>query len=243
MKTVLITGASQGIGAACARRYAEAGYNVMLQYNTHKEEAEALCHEIMEQGGTAAVFGADIADKAQAEALVSKALDLFGNIDVLVNNAGISLYKMFCDTTDEDWQNILSVNLMGMVHVTRKVLPTMVHNKKGHIVNVSSIWGLVGASCEVAYSASKAGIVGLTKALAKELGPSGILVNCVAPGVIDTAMNACLGSETLEALKEETPLERLGTPEDVAEAVFFLANSENRFITGQILSPNGGMVI
>ena len=161
----------------------------------------------------------------------------------MVNNAGIALNKMFCDTTDEDWIRILSVNLMGSIYLARAVLPCMVHKKQGHIVNVSSIWGMVGASCEVAYSASKAAIIGFTKALAKELGPSGILVNCVAPGVIDTPMNAALDEETLQALKEETPLMKLGTPEDVAEAVFFLANEQNRFITGQILSPGGGIVM
>ena len=243
MKTALITGASQGIGAACARRFASAGYAVMIQYHTHEKEAEMLCREIRSAGGKAAIFGADISSKEQAEALVHKTLQDFGGIDVLVNNAGIALNKMFCDTTDEDWIRILSVNLMGSIYLARAVLPCMVHKKQGHIVNVSSIWGMVGASCEVAYSASKAAIIGFTKALAKELGPSGILVNCVAPGVIDTPMNAALDEETLQALKEETPLMKLGTPEDVAEAVFFLANEQNRFITGQILSPGGGIVM
>lgn len=243
MKTVLITGASQGIGTACARRFAACGYNVMIQYRTHKEEAETLCQELTSKGGHAATFCADIADPGQAEALVHKTIEIFGDIDVLINNAGIALNKMFCDTTDEDWNRILSVNLLGAVYTSRAVLPAMVHKKEGHIVNLSSIWGMVGASCEVAYSASKAAIIGLTKALAKELGPSGILVNCVAPGVITTPMNACLDDETLAALKEETPLMKLGTPEDVAEAVYFLANENNRFITGQVLSPGGGIVM
>ena len=177
------------------------------------------------------------------EALVHKTMETFGDIDVLVNNAGIALNKMFCDTTKEDWNRIFSVNLMGEVYMTQAVLPAMVHKKSGHIVNLSSIWGMVGASCEVAYSASKSAIIGMTKALAKELGPSGILVNCVAPGVITTPMNAALDTETIEALKEETPLMKLGTPEDVAEAVFFLADENNRFITGQVLSPGGGIVM
>ncbi len=243
MKTVLITGASQGIGTACARKFAAFGYNVMIQYHTHKDEAEALSAEFCAAGCKAAVFCADISDPIQAEALVHKTLEIFGDIDVLVNNAGIAMNKMFCDTTDEDWNRILSVNLMGAVYTTRAVLPAMVHKKEGHIVNLSSIWGMVGASCEVAYSASKAAIIGFTKALAKELGPSGILVNCVAPGVITTPMNAALDDETLEALKEETPLMKLGTPEDVAEAVYFLSNEDNRFITGQVLSPGGGIIM
>ncbi len=243
MKTVLITGASQGIGSACARKFASCGYNVMIHYRTHKNEAEALCRELCSAGCNADIFCADIADPGEAESLVHKTMKVFGDIDVLVNNAGISLNKMFCDTTNEDWCRIMSVNLMGSVYTTRAALPAMVHKKSGHIINLSSIWGMVGASCEVAYSASKSAIIGLTKALAKELGPSGILVNCVAPGVIQTSMNAALDEETLEALKEETPLMKLGTPEDVAEAVYFLANEKNRFITGQVLSPGGGIVI
>lgn len=243
MKTALITGASQGIGSACARRFAEAGYQVMIHYNTHQKEAEALQNELLNLGANAAIFGADLADVKQAKALVAQTLTQFGDIDVLVNNAGIAMNKMFCDTSIEDWNNILSVNVMGCVHVTQAVLPCMVHKKQGHIVNLSSIWGMVGASCEVAYSTSKAAIIGLTKALAKELGPSGILVNCVAPGVIDTKMNANLDEETLDALKEETPLMKLGTPEDVAEAVIFLASEKNCFITGQVVSPGGGIVM
>lgn len=243
MKTALITGASQGIGSACARRFAKAGYQIMIHYNTHQEEAESLRDELLNLGVNAAIFGADLADEAQAKALVEQTLTLFGDIHVLVNNAGIAMNKMFCDTTAEDWNRIFSVNVMGCVAVTQAALPCMVHKKQGYIVNLSSIWGIVGASCEVAYSTSKAAIIGLTKSLAKELGPSGILVNCVAPGVIDTKMNANLDEETLDALKEETPLMKLGTPEDVAEAVFFLASEKNRFITGQVLSPGGGIVM
>lgn len=243
MKTALITGASQGIGSACARRFAEAGYQIMIHYNTHQEEAESLRDELLNLGVNAAIFGADLADEAQAKALVEQTLTRFGDIHVLVNNAGIAMNKMFCDTTAEDWNRIFSVNVMGCVAVTQAALPCMVHKKQGYIVNLSSIWGMVGASCEVAYSTSKAAIIGLTKSLAKELGPSGILVNCVAPGVIDTKMNANLDEETLDALKEETPLMKLGTPEDVAEAVFFLASEKNRFITGQVLSPGGGIVM
>ncbi len=243
MKTALITGSSRGIGAACAEYYAKNGYAVMIHYNTHKEEAEMLCRNILDSGGKATVFGADIADEKQAQALVLKTKELFGHIDVLVNNAGIALNKMFCDTSLSDWNKLLSVNLMGMVHTISAVLPDMVHKKAGHIVNLSSVWGITGASCEVAYSTTKAAIIGLTKSLAKELGPSGICVNCVAPGVIDTDMNKNLDEESRKSLIEETPLERIGTPEDIAKAVYYLGNTENRFITGQVLSPNGGLVI
>ena len=243
MKTALITGASRGIGAACAKRFATAGYAVMIHYHTAKDRAEALCKEIQAQGGTAAIFGSDLSDASQAQQLVHKTTDIFGHVDVLVNNAGIAMYRMFCDTTAADWNRILSTNLMSAVSVTQAVLPGMVQRKSGHIVNISSIWGICGASCEVAYSTSKAAIIGLTKSLAKELGPSGILVNCVAPGVIDTDMNAVLDEESRFALLDETPLMTLGTPDDVADAVFYLGNSENRFTTGQVLSPNGGFVI
>ncbi|MBQ9915506.1 MAG: 3-oxoacyl-ACP reductase FabG [Clostridia bacterium] len=243
MKTALITGSSRGIGAACAEYYAKNGYAVMIHYHTHQEEAEKLCQSILSSGGNAAVFQADVADENQAKALVFKTKELFGSVDVLVNNAGIALNKMFCDTSLSDWNKLLSVNLLGMVHTISAVLPDMVHRKAGHIVNLSSVWGITGASCEVAYSTTKAAVIGLTKSLAKELGPSGIYVNCVAPGVIDTDMNKNLDEESRQALLEETPLEKIGTPEDVAKAVYYLGNEENRFITGQVLSPNGGFLI
>ncbi len=242
-KTVLITGSSRGIGAACARRFATSGYQVMVHYHQNEAFAQATCQSILESGGKAAIFGADIADNKQAEALVHKTEELFGGIDVLVNNAGIAMMKMFCDTSPEDWDRIFSVNMTGTANVTRAALPHMVHKKSGHIINISSIWGITGASCEVAYSASKGAIIGFTKALAKELGPSGILVNCVAPGVIETDMNANLDEETKTALIEETPLGIIGRPEDIAETVFYLAGDINHFITGQVISPNGGIVI
>ena len=241
-KTVLITGSSRGIGAACARRFAITGYNVMVHYHQNETAAQSVCESILTNGGTASLFGADIADYKQAEALVHKTEEVFGGVDILVNNAGIAMMKMFCDTTPEDWDRIFSVNVSGAANVTRAVLPYMVHQKNGHIINLSSIWGITGASCEVAYSASKAAIIGFTKALAKELGPSGIFVNCVAPGVVETEMNAALDEETKLALADETPLGIIGQPEDIAETVFYLANS-NHFITGQVISPNGGIVI
>lgn len=241
--TVLITGASRGIGAACAKRFAAAGCAVMIHYHQNEAAAQAVYRDIVDAGGRAAIARADVASPEQAEELIHKTESLLGGVDILVNNAGIALNKMFCDTTAADWDRILSVNIAGMAHVTRAALPHMVHQKRGYIVNLSSIWGITGASCEVAYSASKAAVIGLTKALAKELGPSGIIVNCVAPGVIDTDMNAELNDETLAALKEETPLGKIGTTEDIAETVLYLANSRNQFITGQVISPNGGMVI
>lgn len=242
-QTVLITGSSRGIGAACAARFAAAGYAVMVHYHTGRAAAEALCREIGAEGGRAACFGADIADPLQAAALVEATEKTFGAIDVLVNNAGIALYKMFCDTTPADWNRVFSVNINGMAYVTQAVLPSMVHNKAGKIVNLSSIWGITGGSCEVAYSASKAAVIGFTKALAKELGPSGIFVNCVAPGVVETDMNANLDDEARAALLEETPLEKIASPAEIAETVFYLASPQNSFITGQVISPNGGLVI
>ncbi len=243
MKTVLITGASRGIGAACAKRFAREGYAVMVHYHQNKEAAQKVFDDIIASGGCADMICADIADSSQAETMVHKTEERFGGIDVLINNAGISMSKMFCDTTPGDWERIFAINTFGMAHVTRAALPYMVHEKQGKIVNISSIWGIAGASCEVAYSASKAAVIGYTKALAKELGPSGILVNCVAPGVIDTDMNANLDEETIAALKEETPLGKIGTPEDIAEIVFSLAADSNQFITGQVISPNGGILI
>lgn len=242
-QTALITGSSRGIGAACAERFAAAGYRVMIHYHNKQAEAEAICRHIAEEGGCAACFGADVADPTQAYALVQAAESRFGSVDVLVNNAGVALYKMFCDTTPADWNRVFSVNMNGMAYVTQAVLPGMVHKKAGKIVNLSSIWGISGGSCEVAYSASKAAVIGFTKALAKELGPSGIFVNCVAPGVVETDMNINLDEETRAALIEETPLEKIAAPAEIAETIFYLASPQNTFITGQVISPNGGLVI
>ncbi len=237
-QTVLITGASRGIGAAIARRFAQEGCRLILAYREREDKIKELCSTLDTE---VLPVRADIAKAEDVEQMVTKAIKAFGAIDVLVNNAGIAEQKLFTDITPEDWDRMFDVNVKGMYLVTKAVLPSMIHEKRGSIVNLSSIWGLTGASCEVHYSASKAAVIGFTKALAKELGPSGICVNCVAPGVITTDMNAHLPAEILEELKEETPLGKLGTPEDIAEAVWFLSRS--RFITGQILSPNGGMVI
>ncbi len=183
----------------------------------------------------------DVSVKSEVDAAVKSVIDRTGGIDILVNNAGVGLIKLFTDTTEIEWQRILSVNLTGAFNCTQSVLPDMLRRHEGHIINISSMWGEVGASCEVAYSAAKAGLIGMTKALAKEVGPSGICVNCISPGVIDTDMNACLSSDDLEALADETPLGTIGTPDDIAKCVEFLATS--RFITGQVIGVNGGLVI
>ncbi len=240
-KNVLITGASRGIGAACAERFGKAGCSVVVHYHTNESAAQKVCQNIITAGGKALAVSANLADPLQVETLANTALNWCGGIDILVNNAGIALYKMLCDTTQDDIDRLFAVNVRSMMLLSKALTPYMVHKKCGHIINLSSIWGLTGAPCEVTYSATKAAVIGFTKGLAKELGPSGIFVNCIAPGVIDTDMNAQLDEETKAALCEETPLCKLGTPADIAETVFYLASDANRFITGQIISPNGGM--
>lgn len=235
-KTVLVTGASRGIGAATAQLFAENGWNVVLNYN--KSEAQALA--FAEKIGAVAVK-ADITKPDEIQNMLNAARVHFGSIDVLVNNAGIAQQKLFTDITENDWDNMFNVNVKSMFMVTNAVVRDMIRNRRGHIINISSIWGIAGASCEVHYSASKAAVIGFTKALAKELGLSKIAVNCIAPGVIDTQMNSHLDRETLSELKDETPLGKIGTGADIAKTALFLAESE--FITGQIISPNGGIVI
>ncbi len=233
MRNVLITGASRGIGAATARLFAQMGDKVYINYRTEEKSALRLAEEIH---GVA--LCADVADPFQ----VAQMFEQLPGIDVLVNNAGFSQFAFFDTLSHQDWQRMIDVTLSGAFYCIQGVLPHMIHQKRGAIVNVSSIWGITGAACEVAYSTAKAGLIGMTRALAKEVGPSGISVNCVAPGVIDTSMNQTLTEETLSQLKEETPLGRLGTPEEVADSIYFLAKPDS-FITGQILSPNGGLVI
>ena len=242
-KTVLITGASRGIGAACARRFAAAGYAVAIHYHRSEGAAQALAEEIAAQGGQALLVRADLADSGAVGQMVDNVLDNFCQLDTLVCNAGVAHLGLITDLSDADWRRLFAVNVDGVFYCCRAVLPHFIHRKAGQIVTVSSMWGLTGASCEAAYSASKAAVIGLTRALAKELGPSHITVNCVAPGVIDTEMNRHLTREDWDALREETPLGVIGTPEDVAQSVYFLASPAARFITGQVLSPNGGLVI
>ena len=233
-RTALITGGSRGIGAACARSLTKAGYRIIINYDRSEEAAKNLASEL----GCSTVQ-ADVSDPVQ----VSRMFGEIGDVDILVCCAGIALAKLFTDTSYEEWRHVLAVNLDGTANCCRAAIPHMVHEKDGRIITVSSIWGVTGASCETAYSASKAGVIGLTKSLAKELGPSGITVNCIAPGVIDTDMNATLSPETLKELAEETPLSRIGTPEEVAAAVRFLASEEAAFITGQVLGVTGGFAI
>lgn len=238
-QTVLITGASRGIGAAAARLFAAQGYRVAICCHTQMEKAEELAASLPD----AAAFTADIAKGTDVVRMVDAVHSRFGEIHVLVNNAGIAMQKLFTDTTAADWNRIFDVNVTGIFYACRAVLPEMIRRKSGRIVNVSSMWGVTGASCEVAYSASKAAVIGLTKALAKEVGLSGITVNCVAPGVIDTEMNANLSAEDRAVLCDETPLARIGTAQEAAQAILFLASDRASFVTGQVLGVNGGIVI
>ncbi len=240
MKTVLITGASRGIGRACALVFGQAGWSVAVCYEKNREQAEAVARQLRETGADAECFCADAADPAQVRACVEAATGRFGHIDGLVCCAGIAQQKLFCDLTDRDWHRMIDVDLGGVFAFDRAVLPQMIGRKSGVIVHISSVWGVYGASCEVHYSAAKAGVIGLTKALAKEVGPSGVRVNCIAPGVIDTDMCACFDESTMAELADSTPLGRIGTPEDVARAARFLCSEEASFITGQVLGVDGG---
>ena len=240
---VLITGASRGIGAAAARLFAAQGWRVALNYRRSREEALALAAELSAAGGEAVALEGDVSDPDQARALV-EAAEALGGLDALVCCAGVALPQtLLRDVTDEQWRRVMAVDLDGVFYPIRAAYPGFVRRQRGAIVTVSSMWGVTGGSCEVPYSAAKAGVIGLTRALAKELGPSHVRVNCVAPGVIDTDMNAHLGREVLAALGEEAPLGRVGTPEEAARAIWFLATDQSAFITGQVLGVDGGMVI
>lgn len=240
-KTVLVTGASGAIGRAIALAFAQRGCDVALHYHTRREEALSVREAILAQGGRAEVFPADLTAEAEVNRLFQEVEADFGPTGILVNNAGISWIGLLTDMTLIDWRRVLDGNLTSVFLCCRRALSPMIRAKSGCIINISSMWGQRGASCEAAYSAAKAGIIGLTQALAQEEGPSGIRVNCIAPGVIDTPMNAHLSPEDLAALREETPLMALGRPEDVAHAAVFLA--ENRFVTGQTVGVNGGFVL
>ena len=240
-QTVLITGASRGIGAAAARRFAAGGYQVAVNYLQSQGAAEALCREL--DNGSFPIQ-ADVADPDQVRAMVDTVLQRFGHLDALVCNAGICLPGMLLqDVTDPQWARLLSVDTSGVFYAARAVLPHMIHRHAGRIITVSSMWGQVGGACEVAYSAAKGAVIAFSKALAKEVAPSGITVNSVAPGVIDTDMMGFGSQETRDLLAEETPMGRLGQPADVAETIYFLASPAAAFLTGQVLAPNGGFVI
>ena len=242
-KTALVTGASRGIGRGIALELARQGWDVCVNFVEHGEAAEKTAADIRALGQNALAVRADVADGAAVEAMAHRAERELGPVSLLVNNAGIAGQMQFQDITDQQWDRYLSVNLGGARNAIRAVLPGMLSEKRGAIVNISSIWGLRGASCEVAYACTKAALIGLTRSLALELAPSGIRVNCVAPGVIDTDMVQVLGRETLRDLAEQTPLGRLGTPEDVAWAVAFLASDRASFLTGQVLGADGGFIV
>ena len=241
MQTVWITGASRGIGAATARAFAAAGWQVAIGWCRAAEKADALAAELnAARPGCAVSVWTDVTDPDSVKAAHAAVQAVFGPVDCLVNNAGIAKQQMLCDVTEADWTAMFDVTCAGMYRTSRAVLPDMVHRKSGAIINLSSIWGVVGASCEVPYSAAKGAVVSFTLALAKELGPSGIRVNCVAPGVIDTDMMAAFSEADRAALAGETPLARLGRPEEVAAAILFLASDSASFITGQTLGVDGG---
>lgn len=243
MKYALITGGSRGIGAAAARLFARRGWGVAVGWYRSDPRARALVRELQELGVPALAVRADVADPRQVEEMVDNVLENFCQLDILVCSAGISHAGLISQIDEAQWRRLFAVNVDGVHHCCRSVLPHMLSRKTGSIVTVSSMWGQVGASCEVAYSAAKGAVIAYTKALAKELGPSNIRVNCVAPGVIDTEMNAQLSPEDLAALADETPLGRIGTPEEAAAAIAFLASDEASFLTGQVVAPNGGLVI
>ena len=239
-KTAVITGASRGIGRAAAEYFAGRGWRVIVNYNMNAAKAEEVVGGINSSGGEAYAFRADVGELSDCERLIEFARS-FGRIDALINNAAISEVGLFTDLTPEREGRLFDVNLFAPMRLSQLVLPDMIHEKSGAIVNVSSMWGQVGASCEVQYSTSKAALIGFTKALAKEVAPSGIRVNCVCPGVIDTDMNAHLSPSELEALTDEIPMCRLGQAREVAECIYFLCESGS-YVTGQVLAPNGGIV-
>lgn len=238
MKNVLITGGTRGIGEALVKTFSVAGYRVMLNYIKSDDKAYKLKDEY-----DAVLLKYDITKEDNINKMCDFITSEYGGIDVLINNAGVSLIKMLQDTESEDYDFIFNTNMKSAYMLTRKTVPYMINKKSGKIINISSMWGIRGASCETVYSASKAAIIGFTKALSKELGPSNINVNCIAPGVILTDMNKSLDKETLDGLKEETPLERLGTPLDIAKTALFLASEDSSFITGQVICVDGGLTV
>ena len=243
--TVLVTGGAGGIGSAICRVFAQNGFDVIINYHNGKQRAELLCEEIKNEYGTntRAVY-CDVSDASSVREMFDEIDSSNEKVDVLINNAGVAQQKLFTDITDSEWKNMRGVNLDGTFYCCREALKRyMLPVHRGAILNISSMWGQTGASCEVHYSAAKAGVIGLTKALAKEVGLSGVRVNCIAPGVVVTDMMKGFDEQTLNELKQETPLNRLGTPEDIAEAALFLCSDRASFITGQILGVNGGFVI
>ena len=242
-KVALVTGASRGIGRAIARQLSRDGFDVAVHYHKSEAEANSLCEEIRLCGGVAHAYGCDLADGAAVNAMIDTIVQEMGPVSVLINNAGFAQQKLFTDISYDEWRRMMAVHVDGAYFTCRAVLPDMIRHHSGCIINISSMWGQIGASCEVHYSTAKAALIGMTKALAKEVGPAGIRVNCVAPGVIQTDMLADFDTATLDSLAEEAPLCRIGTPADVAAAVSFLVSDRAGFITGQVLGANGGFVI
>lgn len=240
-KVAIVTGASKGIGREIAKELAEEGIKVIANYNNSYEAAKDLQEELKKQNIEIDIFKADVSKREEVKKLVEYTLNKYKKIDILVNNAGISEYKLFTDETDEDWERVINTNLYSAFAMSQEVSKNMISNKNGCIINISSAWGMVGASLEVIYSVSKAGMDGLTKALSKELGPSNIRVNSIAPGIIDTAMNRNLNESELEEIKNEIPLEKIGKVEDVAKCVKWLI--KDSYTTGQIIPVNGGWII
>ena len=243
MKYALITGASGGIGAATARAFAQAGYGVAIHAHRNVDKLHALAQELSALSVPVLEVCADLSDPVQAKTMVDNVLEKFCQLDILICCSGLSHVGLVTDIDPQQWKTLFGVNVDGMHYCCQAVLPHMVHRKEGCILTISSMWGQVGASCEVAYSATKGAVIAYTKALAQEVGPSNIRVNCIAPGVIATEMNAHLSPEDLEALADETPLGRIGTPEECAACALFLASEGASFVTGQVLAPNGGLVI
>ena len=237
----IVTGGAKGIGRAIVVELAKKGIQVVLNYRHSEKQAIKAKQELLEHVYEIVIYQADVAKKEEVQRLVAYTKEKWGEVDILVNNAGIDKWQLFTDMTDEDWNEMLANNLTSSFYMTKEVVPDMIRKKKGCIINISSIWGITGASCEVAYSVSKAGMDGLTKALAKELAPSNIRVNSIAPGAIDTDMNQNLNKEERKEVENEIPLGRFGTPEDIAKCVMWLV--EDNYTTGQVVSPNGGWVI
>ena len=240
-KVVLVTGGSRGIGASLVKFLATKGYQVILNYNKSEEEAKKIQIELQKQNIKIDIIKANVANKLEVSKLVKYIIERYNKIDVLINNAGISQEKLFLDLTDDDWEHIMNINLNSVYFCSKEVLPYMLKRKEGCIINISSIWGETGASCEVAYSTTKAAINGFTKALAKEMGPSNIRINSIAPGIIDTDMNKNLSQEDITKIKEEIPLNKIGVPEDIAKCAKWLI--EDTYTTGQIININGGWYI
>ncbi len=242
-KTVIVTGAAKGIGAAISSLFAESGYNVIVNYNSSEIKAQELCKELTTNGYSALTFKADVSNPIEVKNLFDFAIKNFGSVDAVINNAGIAQQKLITDITDDDYKKMMAYNLDSVFYCSREAAKYMVKEKNGSIINISSMWGISGASMEVHYSAAKAGVIGLTKALAKELAPSNIRVNAIAPGVIKTDMLNGFTKDDLQELSNATPLLRLGTPLDIAKTALFLASEDASFITGQVISVDGGFIV